>query len=151
MRNNKYGVYTLGVGFLLLAGVISPLAVSSNLSPANKSIQRSDFDNQEDAIEKSPGTHRGKFKTENKDQQAAIKSLSPKNQTVFQTLSNEDKDTVVQAHKKGGSAHRKLTDVLNQDAKKHSVKKLKTSSSNKNSNSPASKAMNKQRKQNIYD
>ena len=151
MKNKKYGVYTLGVGLLALFGVMPQVSTIAALSPAEKSIDRSSFDKQEDHIEKSPGMKRGEFKSSMKDHNETVKSLSPKNKTVFHNLSSDDQEKVVHAHKNGYNAHKKIGEVLKDDTKTHDKMKMHTNSDSANSNSPASKAMNKHKKQNIYD
>jgi hypothetical protein len=147
MENSKYSIYAISLSALFLVGGFFTVAASSTQMPANKVVEQSDEGTQKMQTS-SPSSSNGKANTLTKqDHKNAEKTLSPKNKAAYQTLSKKDKQKVVEAHKNGDSAQEKLNDVLNEDAKSNGA----NPSPDKNENSPASKAMNRSKDQNVYD
>ncbi|MCH9617407.1 MAG: hypothetical protein SP4CHLAM5_06960 [Chlamydiia bacterium] len=123
-KRKKITLYSLGLGFLVLGATMSrgmganPKDSSKSLSPAQKSMKQA-AQHSSHAHTNSPAVATKKNMTYREHQKAALHTLGPKNKTVFHTLSDEDQQKVVETHKNGGSAHKKLTDVLNEDQAKH--------------------------------
>ena len=151
MKSNKYKMYTIGLGALFLVGGVSTLAATSSISPANKAVEKADGDKQKTAIDRSPGVNSGSDGAVKQEYRDAYRTLSPKNKAAFQTLSTKDKEKVVEAYRDGGSAQDKLTDVLNEDDQDQNATKKWKAPDTTNENSPASKAIEKHKDQNVYD
>jgi hypothetical protein len=122
-RKKKITLYSLGLGFLVLGLTMSTggskvAEPSKSLSPAQRSMKQTEqHGSHTNTI--SPAAATKKNMTHREHQNAAVHTLGPKNKTVFHTLSDDDQHKVVEAHKNGGSAQKKLTDVLNEDQAKH--------------------------------
>lgn len=137
----RIAYYSLGVGLLLVG--------ASQLSPAQKSINKTHGAEMTQEQKESPLMKSSENNSMRLKHERTVNSLSPKNKSVFHSLSVEDKQRVVDAHHDGKDPHREMSKILKEDAKNNDSKPVKMS----DNRTPAEKAMDKQSdgKQNIYD